>query len=115
MAGDLVVLLSPASPPRATAGLPAAVNSLRRLGLRVLLGANAQKQYGYLAGRELERAADLAQAFLTPAVKGIICTRGGYGCSRLLDQISVARLARHPKVFVGFSDITLLHLAMQKA
>jgi muramoyltetrapeptide carboxypeptidase len=57
----------------------------------------------------------LLQALLDPAVKAIFCGRGGYGVSRLLEHAQPSDLKRRPKIIVGFSDITLLHLACQKA
>jgi muramoyltetrapeptide carboxypeptidase len=54
----------------------------------------------------------LKNAFLDPAVKGIFCTRGGYGCARLLEAFDPAVAAAHPKILVGYSDMTTLHLAL---
>jgi len=85
------------------------------LGLRVVVGRHALKEYGYLAGSDRERLQDLESAFRDPAVKGIFCARGGYGVSRLVAGFDPAIARRHPKALVGFSDITLLHLALQKA
>ena len=114
-AGDKVALISPASPPRNRRLLLLGKKSLEQLGLQVALGKHALSEYGYLAGTDRERLQDLEAAFRDPSVKAIICARGGYGVSRLVTAFDPALAARHPKALVGFSDITLLHLALQKA
>ncbi|MNQ78515.1 putative murein peptide carboxypeptidase [compost metagenome] len=69
---------------------------------------------GYLAGSDEVRLADLHGAFADPSIDAIVCLRGGYGSPRLLDQIDFDLLSRHPKPFVGYSDITALLLAMTR-
>jgi muramoyltetrapeptide carboxypeptidase len=113
--GDRVALLSPASPPDAHAVLLRGAACLQALGLRVTLGAAAGRRKGYLAGEDAERARDLAAAFGDPQIKAIFTTRGGYGAARLLERFEVRLAAAHPKILVGFSDITTLHLALQSA
>ena len=88
---------------------------LEQLGLRVVVGTHALHEYGYLAGPDDERLGDLETAFRDPAVKAIVCARGGYGVSRLVTSFDPSLARRHPKALVGFSDITLLHLALQEA
>jgi len=113
--GDTVALVSPASPPRNRRLLLAGKTRLESLGLRVALGRHAMAEYGYLAGRDEERLDDLEAAFRDSGVKAIVCTRGGYGASRFLDRFDAGLARRHPKALVGFSDITMLHLALQQA
>ncbi|AZM59007.1 MULTISPECIES: LD-carboxypeptidase [unclassified Streptomyces] len=68
--------------------------------------------FGYLAGGDADRAADLQSAWCDPAVDAVICARGGYGVQRIVDTLDwEAMRAVGPKVFVGFSDITALHEA----
>ncbi|MFC8425599.1 LD-carboxypeptidase [Streptomyces sp. NPDC057236] len=68
--------------------------------------------FGYLAGGDADRAADLQSAWCDPAVDAVICARGGYGVQRMVDLLDwEAMRAAGPKVFVGFSDITALHEA----
>lgn len=67
---------------------------------------------GYLAGPDEMRAEILAKAMLDPEVEGIVCARGGYGALRILDALPWKPFAERPKPIVGFSDITVLHLAM---
>ncbi|MFI1422066.1 LD-carboxypeptidase [Streptomyces sp. NPDC020731] len=69
-------------------------------------------EFGYLAGGDAGRAADLQSAWCDPAVDAVICARGGYGVQRMVDLLDwEAMRAAGPKVFVGFSDITALHEA----
>ena len=107
------MLVSPASPPAGQRHVCAARQALKRLGFKVRLGRAVSQRYGYLAGTDRERTRDLENAFLDPAIKGIFCTRGGYGTSRLLEHFDLRLAHRHPKVLLGFSDITVLHLALQ--
>jgi len=84
------------------------------MGFKVKLGRHARKRFGFLAGQDRERAADLMQMFTDPKVRGIVCIRGGYGSGRLLPLLDYAKIRNHPKVLVGFSDITSLHCALLK-
>ncbi|MFJ8494931.1 LD-carboxypeptidase [Streptomyces sp. NPDC094038] len=69
-------------------------------------------ELGYLAGSDAERAADLQRAWCDPSVSAVLCARGGYGAQRLVDLLDwEAMRAAGPKVFVGFSDATVLHEA----
>ncbi|MET8767558.1 LD-carboxypeptidase [Streptomyces sp. NPDC004658] len=68
--------------------------------------------FGYLAGSDADRAADLQNAWCDPAVDAVLCARGGYGAQRMVDLLDwEAMRAAGPKVFVGFSDLTVLHEA----
>ncbi|MEV0636608.1 LD-carboxypeptidase [Streptomyces sp. NPDC050619] len=69
-------------------------------------------EFGYLAGTDADRAADLQRAWCDPSVAAVLCARGGYGAQRMADLLDwEAMRAAGPKVFVGFSDITVLHQA----
>nr|WP_202556135.1 LD-carboxypeptidase [Streptomyces sp. SID4950] len=69
-------------------------------------------EFGYLAGTDADRAADLQAAWCDPATDAVLCARGGYGAQRVADLLDwEAMRAAGPKVFVGFSDITTLHEA----
>jgi muramoyltetrapeptide carboxypeptidase len=78
---------------------------------RLRIDARILGRAGYLAGADEARAAVLSAAMLDPEVDGIVCARGGYGAMRILDVLPWDRFAERPKVLVGFSDITALHLA----
>ncbi|MFI2203235.1 LD-carboxypeptidase [Streptomyces sp. NPDC020192] len=69
-------------------------------------------EFGYLAGTDADRAADLQNAWCAPTVDAVLCARGGYGAQRMVDLLDwEAMRAAGPKVFVGFSDVTVLHEA----
>jgi muramoyltetrapeptide carboxypeptidase len=112
--GDLIGLISPASKIADTSRIDRGVRYLEGLGYRVMIGANATRLYGYLAGTDEERAADIHAMFDHPEVKAIFCIRGGYGAPRLLPLLRYRTILRRPKIFVGYSDITALHLAFWK-
>ncbi len=115
VAGDLVALVSPASPVTSARVLSRGRQRLEAFGLRVRPGRHALAERGYLAGTDRERVQDLEAAFRDPEIKAIVCARGGYGVARLLPTFDLEVARRHPKPLVGFSDITALHLALQKA
>jgi len=109
--GDTVLLVSPSGPTRPER-VARGVELLTSWGLRPVLAPNAYARRGYLAGDDALRAADLNAAFADPTVRGVLCTRGGYGAQRVVDLIDMAAVRRDPKVVAGFSDITALQLAL---
>lgn len=113
--GDQVALIAPASPVKSARMLALGRARLEQLGLRVKPGRHALSEHGYLAGTDRERLHDLEAAFRDPDIKAIFCARGGYGVARLLPAFNLELARRHPKPLVGFSDITVLHLALQRA
>ena len=113
-AGDTVGLITPSSYVFDLWSLDDVPPRLAALGLRSKFGRNVRARRGYLAGTEEERLADLHAMFADPEVAGIFCLGGGYGTERLLDRIDYGLVRRNPKIFVGYSDITALHLAFGK-
>lgn len=109
--GDLIGIVSPASAPNDLFRIEKGVNYLEGLGYKVKVGKNAGTYHGYLAGSDDQRVEDIHEMFRDKEVKAIICTRGGYGSPRLLDKIDYKLIARNPKIFVGYSDITALQMA----
>ncbi|WP_454129671.1 S66 peptidase family protein [Kitasatospora aureofaciens] len=91
------------------------VELLTSWGLRVELGRHVLDQWGYCAGRDGERAADLNEAFADPGVRAVIATRGGKGTYRITRDLDTDALRRDPKPIVGFSDITHLHTTVWAA
>jgi muramoyltetrapeptide carboxypeptidase len=85
---------------------------LRGWGLRPEVGPHAFDRLGYLAGSDVDRLADLDDALRDPGVRAIFATRGGKGAYRIAAHLDVAAARRDPKLLVGFSDITVLHLAL---
>ncbi|WP_218639401.1 LD-carboxypeptidase [Streptomyces sp. IMTB 2501] len=103
--------MSPASPP-SREGVARGVELLSSWGLRVELGRHVFDQWGYMAGRDEDRAFDLNSAFRDPGVRAVIAARGGKGAYRIVDSLDTDALRRDPKPVVGFSDITHIHLAV---
>jgi muramoyltetrapeptide carboxypeptidase len=106
-AGDLVGVIAPAGAVDAAA-LEAGIAALEAAGLHVRLGAHALHRTGYLAGSDVERAADLMAMLRDPDVRAVIAARGGYGAGRLLSLIEPASVRAACKIFVGHSDVTFL-------
>ncbi|MEH0842254.1 LD-carboxypeptidase [Micromonospora sp. CPCC 205711] len=109
--GDAVMLVSPSGPTRPER-VARGIELLTGWGLRPVLAPNAYARQGYLAGGDELRAADLNTAFADPGIRGVVCTRGGYGAQRVVDLIDMAAVRRDPKVVAGFSDITALQFAL---
>ncbi|PWJ06607.1 LD-carboxypeptidase [Streptomyces sp. NWU49] len=112
--GARVAVVAPSGPvpeERLRAGLEV----LRDWGLDPVVAPHVLDRhgaFGYLAGADADRAADLQSAWCDPAVDAVVCARGGYGVQRMVDLLDwTAMRAAGPKVFVGFSDITALHEA----
>jgi muramoyltetrapeptide carboxypeptidase len=109
--GDLIGVVSPASPIDDPTRLEQGIRYLESCGYRAMTGTHVGQRSGYLAGTDEERAGDLHAMFADRRVKAIMCIRGGYGTPRLLAHINYAMIRKNPKIFVGYSDITALHLA----
>jgi muramoyltetrapeptide carboxypeptidase len=87
-----------------------AVSVLEKWGLRVHVGGNALKQSGPFAGTDEERLHDFQEMTNNPRIRAVFCSRGGYGISRIISKIDFSALKKNPKWYVGFSDITVLHM-----
>jgi muramoyltetrapeptide carboxypeptidase len=81
---------------------------LEQLGFNVKIGKSCHLKQGYLAGSDQERAQDVMDMFLDDEVDGIIALLGGYGATRMVDLLDFEKIAAHPKLLMGFSDITVL-------
>lgn len=112
--GDTVGLLTPATFMADPDKLAAADRTVRWFGLVPRFAGNVRKRSGYLGGSVEERVADLHELFADPAVKAVFAIRGGYGSAQLLDRLDYGLIRRNPKIFVGFSDITAMHLAIHR-
>lgn len=84
------------------------INLFKALGYKVKIGKNIFKSYGYLAGTDKERAEDINRMFADKEIDAIICYRGGYGCIRMANYLDLKTIKKNPKIFCGYSDITLL-------
>lgn len=112
-AGDLVSVVAPASNLKADY-LARGVAELERLGFRVKHRADILDKARYTAGSDQRRAEELMQAFADPEVKAVWAARGGYGVMRILPLLDEDVLRANPKVFIGYSDMTALHLYLYR-
>ena len=113
MPGSRIGVVAPSSPIR-DGKLEAGVSALEHLGFKVELAPHVYDRWGYLAGLDRGRAADLTEMFGRGDIDGIICARGGYGAARMVEMVDWRVVREHPKVFIGYSDITILHLAAER-
>ena len=114
--GSRVALVAPAGPLLEHDDLTRAEALCRALGYQPRLAPNTAQRYGYFAGTDEQRLADLNAALRDPEVDAIWCIRGGYGVTRILDQVDFDALARRPRPLIGYSDITaLLNAALHHA
>ncbi|MGW1706026.1 S66 peptidase family protein [Streptomyces sp. NPDC002206] len=115
--GARVAVVSPSGPVPVDR-LEAGLDVLRGWGLELVEMPHVravQSELGYLAGTDEERARDLQEAWCDPSVEAVLCARGGYGAHRMIDLVDWAAMrAAGPKVFVGYSDITVLHEAFAR-
>lgn len=110
--GDVVGVIAPSSAPPNDRRHEDGVAALQRAGYRVIDSGREAEPVGYLAGTDDVRARLLNSTFANPDIKAVFCTRGGYGILRILDRIDFDALRRHPKLVVGYSDITALQCAI---
>lgn len=112
--GDTVGLISPASAQYNRSWITRAVGALEEWGYKVVLGRHAMNKNSFFAGTDQERVFDFNEMFRRPDIDAVICIDGGYGSARLLQYLDYEAIRNNPKIFLGFSDITILHLAIQK-
>lgn len=111
--GDKVAIIAPASPSDKNL-IDKCIASLNELGLKVVIGESCLSEHGFLSGTDDIRANDINCMFSDKNIKGIFALRGGYGCARLLDLIDFKLIKKNPKIFIGYSDITALHIAINQ-
>ena len=105
-------IISPASCPTDEQIYHQGVNYLKNIGYNVVESEHVLDTRGYLAGDDGDRASDLNKMFQDPAIDAIICSRGGYGAPRIIDKLDFQAIQNNPKIFIGYSDITSLNLAI---
>jgi muramoyltetrapeptide carboxypeptidase len=110
-AGDTVGLIEPAGFTDDAFDLDLINETIVAMGLKPKAAPHLAGRYGYLAGTDADRAADVNAMFADPAVRAVFAVRGGWGCARILPRLDFATIRKNPKLLVGFSDITALHLA----
>lgn len=111
--GDQVAIIAPSS----SAPLDFVENAERavqKMGLVPVMFPSCFAEHGHLSGTDKLRANDIQTAFSNPTIKGIVCLKGGYGTPRLLDLLDYDAIKSTPKVFIGYSDITALHIALNQ-
>ena len=111
-AGDTVGLVAPAGFVADHFGIDEIAETVRAMGLVPRFAPNLLERHGYLAGTDEHRAAALNAMFADPEVRAVFAVRGGWGCERILPMLDFAMIARNPKLLIGSSDITALHLAL---
>lgn len=108
--GDTIALVSPARP-ISDDTVTSITLGLTKLGYKVVEAPNLRVVNRYLAGTDEDRAAGMNWAWADPEVDAIFCPGGGFGSTRILDQLDYETIRKNPKIFTGFSDITGVHLA----
>ena len=109
-----VGIIAPASAPRTEQSLTLGLQNLVSAGFQPVVKRESFNAYGFLAGTDEDRLSELNAFLRSDEVNALFCVRGGYGCLRLLDDIDYEAARAHPKMLVGYSDITALHLALFK-
>lgn len=112
--GDVLGLVAPAGFVGDRFGLEEIGATVRAMGLEPRFAQHLTTRDGYLAGSDDVRSADLMAMFRDDSVRAIMAVRGGWGSARLLPRLDFAAIRRNPKLFVGFSDNTALHLALAR-
>lgn len=109
--GDTVGLIEPAGFSDDAFDLDLVKDTIAAMGLKPKAARHLTERHGYLAGKDVDRAADVNAMFADPEVRAVFAVRGGWGCARILPYLDFKAISGHPKLLVGFSDITALHLA----
>jgi len=112
--GSRIGVVAPAGPIR-SAALEEGLAYLREKGFQVVEGRHLLCRHGYLAGTDVQRAADLNRAMADPTLDAIVFARGGYGCGRILEDLDFSPLRTRPKLFLGYSDLTAFYAALMRA
>ncbi len=112
--GDTIALTAPAGAVFNSTAIDKIEKRLKDLGFKTLRGKTLFMQEGYLAGNDKLRADELNQFFADPYINGILTMRGGWGCARILDLLDYDLIQKHPKIIIGYSDITALLIAITK-
>ena len=110
---DKVAIIAPSSPTKLE-NVEKAKKAIENLNLTPVIYPSCYKKHGHFAGKDIDRANDINNAFLDNDIKAIICLKGGYGTPRLLPLIDYNIIKNNPKIFIGYSDITALHIAFNQ-
>jgi muramoyltetrapeptide carboxypeptidase len=110
--GDVVGIVSPSGIVESEP-IEKAIAMLKTWGLKVKVGKHCFNRHGIFAGSDSQRVEDLNAMIHDAEIKAIFCSRGGYGAARIVSKIDFSYLKNHPKWIIGFSDVTVLHSALQ--
>ncbi len=105
--GDRIAIVAPSGTP-SKRNLDLGVRRIQSYGYKVWIHPQCYMKLGYLAGDDRTRADALNEVFADKKVKAVFCARGGFGCQRLLNYLDLKTIWNNPKIFVGYSDITVL-------
>ena len=107
--GDTIGIVAPAGF-MAVEKMQACIETLDAWGYNVEMGDTTHSDsVNYFSGTDEERLKDLQQMMDNKKIKAILCARGGYGVSRIIDKLNFKKFKKHPKWIIGYSDITVLH------
>lgn len=112
--GSTIGLVAPSSPVRIERGVEKAVFALEKQGFKVVKGESCDRKNGFLSGTDEVRARDINNMFKDSSIEGVFCIRGGYGTPRILDKLEYDAVKSNPKIFIGYSDITAIHIALNQ-
>lgn len=114
--GDTIGIISPSSPMAAKVEhrLKKGIKTLKEMGFKIKLGKNSLKIQDYTAGTPKDRAKDINAFFEDDSIKAIISFIGGFHSNQILEYLDFNVIKNNPKVFMGYSDITVIHLAIYK-
>jgi muramoyltetrapeptide carboxypeptidase len=112
--GSTIAVVAPAGPIASRVVFDRGIAALENMGFRTRFDDRIFQSYHYLAGRDDDRAEELMRAIEDPSVQAIIALRGGYGSARLIPLLDERRVRGNCKIFIGFSDVTTLHLFFNK-
>ncbi len=111
--GDTIGLVAPGYAIKPEV-LEKALATLKKMGFKTFHTNRLIGNHGYFSNTDEARAKDVNEMFANPNIDGILCARGGYGCTRILDKLDFESIRNNPKVLIGFSDITALIQAIYK-
>jgi len=112
--GDTIGIIAPSGQIQDRHRFDAGVRILRDLGFTVSFPSTLWPGAGYFADSDTNRAEEFNRTWADPKIKALMAARGGFGCLRILDQIDLTQIRMNPKLFIGFSDITVFHTYFQQ-
>lgn len=112
--GNTIGVISPSSPSYNQSEIVRGQETLESWGYKVVLSKNLNKTKGLVAASEEDRAYDINEMFRRDDIDAVFVSQGGYGAAQLISKIDFDAINKNPKILTGFSDITSLHLAINK-